>query len=114
VPGAFFNGVFLLALALSIFLQSIERFVHLNPIETPIMVLITGAVGLILNIIGAIVVHGEIVLSLRSLYLPLLYIDHGGHHHGHSHGGSSTTLAITQSTDTTSLKYDIVGVLCFR
>jgi hypothetical protein len=61
--GAFFNGVFLLALALSIFLQSIERFIHIEPVESPIMVLIIGAVGLILNIISAIVVHGETILD---------------------------------------------------
>jgi len=64
--GAFFNGVFLLALAISIFLQSIERFVHLEEIEEPFMVLIIGCVGLTLNIISALVVH-----------------DHHGHH---SHG----------------------------
>lgn len=33
--GAFFNGVFLLALALSIFLQSIERFVNVEPVHSP-------------------------------------------------------------------------------
>lgn len=57
--GAFFNGVFLLALALSIFLQSIERFVHVEPVHSPAMILIVGCVGLSLNIISAIVVHGE-------------------------------------------------------
>ncbi|KAK6212688.1 hypothetical protein LQW54_004955 [Pestalotiopsis sp. IQ-011] len=33
--GAFFNGVFLLALGVSIFLQSIERFVSLQHVEDP-------------------------------------------------------------------------------
>jgi len=65
VTGAFFNGVFLLALALSIFLQSIERFVHVEPIESPVMVLIVGVVGLTLNIISAIIVHGETVKWMR-------------------------------------------------
>lgn len=68
--GAFFNGVFLLALALSVFLQSIERFIHLEEVHEPILVLIVGAVGLTLNIISALVVH-----------------DHHGH--GHGHGGHS-------------------------
>ncbi|PFH51798.1 hypothetical protein AMATHDRAFT_141652 [Amanita thiersii Skay4041] len=67
--GAFFNGVFLLALALSIFLQSIERFVHVEVIEKPLLVLIIGCIGLSLNIVSALVVH-----------------DHAGHGHGHSHG----------------------------
>lgn len=56
--GAFFNGVFLLALALSILLQSIERFVHVEEVQSPKLVLITGGVGLALNILSAIVVHG--------------------------------------------------------
>ncbi|KAL9710914.1 hypothetical protein Ac2012v2_005454 [Leucoagaricus gongylophorus] len=66
--GAFFNGAFLLALALSVFLQSIERFVHIERIEEPFLVLVIGCVGLTLNIISALVVH-----------------DHHGHG-GHSHG----------------------------
>lgn len=60
--GAFFNGVFLLALALSVFLQSIERFIHLEEVHEPILVLIVGAVGLTLNIISALVVHGAVSL----------------------------------------------------
>lgn len=58
-PGAFFNGVFLLALALSILLQSIERFVHVETVESPKLVLIIGSVGLLLNITSALVVHGQ-------------------------------------------------------
>uniref|UniRef100_D8Q1J1 Cation efflux protein n=1 Tax=Schizophyllum commune (strain H4-8 / FGSC 9210) TaxID=578458 RepID=D8Q1J1_SCHCM len=70
--GAFFNGVFLLALALSIFLQSLERFINVTEVQDPIMVLTIGCIGLALNIISVLVVH-----------------DHGGHSHGagsHSHG----------------------------
>jgi len=63
--GAFFNGVFLLALALSIFLQSLERFVNLEPVKTPVLVLIIGCIGLLLNIVSILVVH-----------------DHAGHSHG--------------------------------
>lgn len=70
--GAFFNGVFLLALALSILLQSIERFVHVETIDSPVSILIVGCVGLALNVLSALVVHDH----------------HGhGHGHGHSHGG---------------------------
>ncbi|KAJ7066524.1 cation efflux protein [Mycena amicta] len=68
--GAFFNGVFLLALALSIFLQSIERFIHIEEVNTPVQVMIIGLVGLFLNIVSVLLVH-----------------EHGGH--GHSHGPSS-------------------------
>ncbi|KAJ7504298.1 CDF zinc transporter [Mycena galericulata] len=64
--GAFFNGVFLLALALSIFLQSIERFVNIEQVNTPEQIMIIGCVGLCLNILSVLVVH-----------------DHGGHSHSH-------------------------------
>lgn len=56
--GAFFNGVFLLALGISIFLQSIERFITLERIEEPKLVLIMGCVGLTVNTISALFLHG--------------------------------------------------------
>lgn len=65
--GAFFNGVFLLALGISIFLQSIERFITIERIEDPRLVMIVGCIGLALNIISATFVH-----------------EHHGHDHGHS------------------------------
>ncbi|KAI0133001.1 cation efflux family protein [Xylariales sp. AK1849] len=67
--GAFFNGVFLLALGISIFLQSIERFVSIQHVENPELVLIMGCIGLTLNILSATLLH-----------------EHHGHDHGHDHG----------------------------
>lgn len=55
--GAFFNGAFLLALGLSIALQSIERFVSIERVENPKLVLIVGCVGLTLNLISALFLH---------------------------------------------------------
>ncbi|KLU81932.1 cation efflux system protein czcD [Magnaporthiopsis poae ATCC 64411] len=55
--GAFFNGVFLLALGLSIFLQSIERFVSLQTVQNAEHVFIMGCVGLGLNILCVLVLH---------------------------------------------------------
>lgn len=55
--GAFFNGVFLLALGLSIALQSIERFISLEEVQKPKLVLIVGCVGLALNIVSALFLH---------------------------------------------------------
>ena len=57
--GAFFNGVFLLALGLSISLQSIERFTDLKQVENPEVVLVVGCIGLTLNLIS-----GMFLLSL--------------------------------------------------
>ncbi|KAI4134986.1 MAG: hypothetical protein LQ347_001071 [Umbilicaria vellea] len=55
--GAFFNGVFLLALGVSILLQAIERFISIQRLENPKLVLIIGCIGLALNIISVCVLH---------------------------------------------------------
>ncbi|KAJ6044677.1 hypothetical protein N7499_007179 [Penicillium canescens] len=70
--GAFFNGVLLFGLGISIFLQSIERFIALQHVQNPKMMFIVGCVGLGLNIISAVFLH-----------------DHG-HGHGHGHGPAPT------------------------
>ncbi|PNY28760.1 Zinc/cadmium resistance protein [Tolypocladium capitatum] len=70
--GAFFNGVFLLALGVSILVQAIERFTHITPLENPKVVLTIGCVGLGLNVLVMSFLHEH---------------DHGrGHGHDHSHG----------------------------
>jgi zinc transporter 1 len=55
--GAFFNGAFLLALGLSIFLQSVERFIFVQDVQSPKLILIIGCVGLTLNLISALFLH---------------------------------------------------------
>ncbi|OGM40966.1 cation diffusion facilitator family metal ion transporter [Aspergillus bombycis] len=67
--GAFFNGALLFALGISVFLQSIERFISLQYVENPKLMFIMGAVGLGLNLISAVFLHEH---------------DHGHGHHGHS------------------------------
>ncbi|KAJ6161304.1 cation diffusion facilitator family metal ion transporter [Penicillium chermesinum] len=93
--GAFFNGVLLFALGISIFLQSIERFISLEresedihlmiqrlietAIQQPKLVLIVGAIGLTLNLISALFLH---------------------EHHGHDHGPLRTVKdPISPATD---------------
>ncbi|KAF7550596.1 hypothetical protein G7Z17_g5604 [Cylindrodendrum hubeiense] len=68
--GAFFNGVFLLALGVSILVQAIERVTDITPVENPKLVLIIGGVGLALN----------------ALVMSFLH-EHG---HDHSHGQGHT------------------------
>jgi zinc transporter 1 len=68
--GAFFNGAFLLALGLSIALQSIERFISVQHVQSPKLVLIVGCVGLTLNLISALFLH----------------------EHDHDHGSDSTNV----------------------
>ncbi|KAI1034057.1 hypothetical protein LB505_003176 [Fusarium chuoi] len=57
ILGAFFNGVFLLALGISILLQAVERFVHLTRVRQPFLIMIVGCVGLALNILVLSFLH---------------------------------------------------------
>ncbi|KNE64790.1 cation diffusion facilitator family transporter, partial [Allomyces macrogynus ATCC 38327] len=71
IVGALINGVFLMALCFSIFMEALERFLSPKFVENPRQVLIVGGAGLAVNIIGLFLFH-----------------DHGHDHgHGHSHGG---------------------------
>jgi zinc transporter 1 len=63
--GALVNGVFLVALCLSIFLDAIQRFVEPQAVSNPKLVLIVGCCGLVSNFVGLFLFH----------------------EHGHSHGG---------------------------
>ncbi|KAJ3565187.1 hypothetical protein NP233_g7801 [Leucocoprinus birnbaumii] len=74
--GAFFNGVFLIALALSIFLQSLDRFVHLEVIKKPLLVLVIS-----LNSSGDIR-HNPLITSAQE------------HHHDHEHGQPAHAVAL--------------------
>ncbi|MCJ1306560.1 hypothetical protein MMC25_000203 [Agyrium rufum] len=62
--GALVNGVFLVALCLSIFLDAIQRFIEPQEVSNPKLVLIVGCFGLASNILGLFLFH----------------------EHGHSHG----------------------------
>ncbi|OAA47590.1 cation efflux system protein czcD [Metarhizium rileyi] len=55
--GAFFNGVFLLALGISILVQAVERFTHTAHIDGPKVVLIVGCAGLGLNLLVMSFLH---------------------------------------------------------
>ena len=89
--GAFFNGVLLFGLGISILLQSIERFIALqresrrhtgylsaidltllSDVNNPKMMFIVGCVGLGLNIISAIFLHG-MALAIHTFYVRLTY-----------------------------------------
>lgn len=70
--GALVNGVFLVALCVTIFLEAIQRFVEKPNVTNPKLVLIVGCLGLASNIVGLVLFHDV------------------GHSHGpgeaHSHG----------------------------
>ncbi|CAG8227238.1 unnamed protein product [Penicillium nalgiovense] len=101
--GAFFNGVLLLGLGISIFLQSIERFISLQHVHNPKMMFAIGCVGLGLNIISVVFLHGRVrgiiiiyhADGTQNMDMNMNTHDdnehHSGKHHcadsgGHSHG----------------------------
>jgi solute carrier family 30 (zinc transporter), member 1 len=55
--GALINGVFLIALCLSIFLEAIQRFVTPQTVSNPRLVLIVGCFGLLSNVLGLFLFH---------------------------------------------------------
>ncbi|TMS36521.1 hypothetical protein L596_003667 [Steinernema carpocapsae] len=59
VLGALVNGVFLLALCFSIFVESITRLVEPDVLHDPMKVLIVGAIGLAINVVGLAMFHGH-------------------------------------------------------
>ncbi|KAK4913159.1 Zinc resistance conferring protein, partial [Elasticomyces elasticus] len=67
--GALVNGVFLVALCVTIFLEAIQRFVEKPNVTNPKLVLIVGCIGLASNILGLFLFH-----------------DHSHGPGGHSHG----------------------------
>lgn len=78
VLGALVNAVFLVALCFSIFVEALKRIIMPEHIEQPKLVLVTGAIGLFVNLIGLFLFHQT---------------GHGHSHgvgsHGHSHGGGN-------------------------
>ncbi|OAQ23700.1 hypothetical protein K457DRAFT_198429 [Linnemannia elongata AG-77] len=85
--GALYNGVFLLALCFTIFLDAIQRFFKAEVIEDPKLVLIVGGIGLVCNLLGLVLFH-----------------DHAGH--GHSHGGHSHSHGHSHSQSTHSHSHE--------
>lgn len=77
VLGALVNAVFLVALCFSILVEALKRIIITEEIENPKLVLITGGIGLFVNVIGLFLFHqtghGH---------------SHGGGNHGHSHGSA--------------------------
>ncbi|KAK0528107.1 Zinc resistance conferring protein [Tilletia horrida] len=84
ILGALVNGVFLLALCFSIFMEAIERFVNINEVKNPKLVIFVGSLGLASNIVGLFLFHDH-------------GHAHGGHSHGHSHGSHTPKPAVAST-----------------
>ncbi|KAI9662312.1 MAG: hypothetical protein M1821_008479 [Bathelium mastoideum] len=92
--GALVNGVFLVALCLSIFLEAIQRFVEPQEVSRPMLVLIVGCCGLASNILGLFLFH-------EHSHGP------GGHGHDHEHGHADHGHAHGEEGDLTSAEEGI-------
>merc|ERR1719312_382690 len=78
VVGALVNAVFLIALCFSIVVEAIKRFLMLQTIENPKLILLVGGVGLVINILGMLL-FGDVGHGHSH--------DAGGHGHGHDNHG---------------------------
>ena len=91
--GALVNGVFLVALCLSIFLEAIQRFVEVQEVTNPKLVLIVGCMGLASNVLGLFLFHehghshGE---EGHSHGEDPVSVAEEGHSHAHEHGSPTT------------------------
>ena len=50
--GALVNAVFLVALCFSITMESLKRFYEPEEIHNPMLILVVGALGLVVNLLG--------------------------------------------------------------
>ncbi|KAF8424489.1 cation efflux protein [Tirmania nivea] len=85
VLGALINGVFLLALCLSIFLEAIQRFFSPPFISNPVLILIVGSLGLASNIVGIALFHDHGRTHDAETKHDLTHGDAEAGHAGHEH-----------------------------
>jgi len=107
VVGALVNAVFLFALCFSIFVEAIKRFMVIEPLKDPVLILIVGGTGLVINVIGLFLFghhgHSHDDEDDGDDQLHDGEHDHGHGHdkesgdkqkpskkHGHSHGGGAS------------------------
>lgn len=59
VLGALVNAVFLVALCFSITVEAVKRFIEVEKIHNHVLIITVGVLGLIVNIVGLFLFHGE-------------------------------------------------------
>lgn len=60
VLGALVNAVFLVALCFSILIESVKRFYTPEEIHQPLLILVVGLLGLLVNVIGLLLFRGKL------------------------------------------------------
>ena len=81
ILGGLVNGVFLVALCLSIFLDAVQRFFEPQVVDNPMLVLIVGCCGLLFNILGLFLFHNH---------------DHSHGEGDHTHGATDPAIAVEE------------------
>lgn len=74
VLGGLANAIFLLAICLTIFFDVIMRFIEVEIIQQPLLFLIVGALGLLVNLIGIFLFHhhgGESV-NIKGIFIHIV------------------------------------------
>ncbi|KAI5123764.1 hypothetical protein M0805_000353 [Coniferiporia weirii] len=84
ILAALVNGVFLLALCFSIFMEAIERFFSTPEISNPELVVIVGSLGLASNLLGLFLFHEH---------------DHSHDHASHSKGSTGSAAGEARAED---------------
>lgn len=97
ILGALVNGVFLVALCLSIFLEAIQRFVEPQVVTNPKLILVVGCLGLTSNLVGLVLFH-EHGHSHGHSHSPSLEDEEHGHGHGHSHNHNDAATLTGEQT----------------
>ncbi|KZV77473.1 cation efflux protein [Peniophora sp. CONT] len=91
ILAALVNGVFLLALCFSIFMEAIERFFSTPEVGNPKLVVIVGSFGLASNILGLFLFHEH------------------GHSHSHSHGSKPNSASPSKAASIASAEDATLG-----
>jgi zinc transporter 1 len=63
ILGALINGVFLVALCMSIALEALGRVISPPEISNPKIIVIVGSLGLLSNTVGLFLFHGMLIVS---------------------------------------------------
>ena len=71
VLGALVNAVFLMALCFSIFVEALKRLIETDSIKNPDLVLIVGAAGLFINLVGLFLFQG------KEIYYNSIFLEDG-------------------------------------
>lgn len=90
VLGALVNAVFLVALCFSITIEACKRFIEVEHIHQPELLIVVGVIGLLVNLLGLCLLHKHGGGHMHS---------HGGMPHGMAHGSHGNLTHVDNSDE---------------